>query len=285
MVLDVYLTNRKLVNMKILKQILSIIIVFTVISCNNSENSGPATLSVKLVDNPGDYENVFVEVVDVMVKYDNDSEDNFDEEDNDENGWESLGVINPGIYDLLELTGGVSLDLIDNEEIQSGTIKQIRLVLGENNTIVLAGEEEARPLRTPSAQQSGLKVMVNQAIEAGFNYDFILDFDVDESIVMAGNSENINLKPVLRASLEVNSGILSGEILPADIMVEVSATNGDIIASTFTNAGQFELLGLPAGIYSITITPDENSLLNGVTIENVEITVGETTILQTITLE
>ena len=270
--------------MKILKQILSIVVLFIMVSCNNSENSGPATLSVKLVDNPGDYENVFVEVVDVMVKYDNDSEPDT-EEDNDDNGWESLGIINSGIYDLLELTGGVSLDLVDNEDIQSGTIKQIRLVLGENNTIVLAGEEEARPLRTPSAQQTGLKVMVNQAIESGFNYDFILDFDVDESIVMAGNSGNINLKPVLRASLEVNSGILSGEILPADIMVEVSATNGDIIASTFTNMGQFELLGLPAGIYSITITPDENSLLNGVTVDNVEIIVGDTTVLETITLE
>jgi hypothetical protein len=36
--------------------------------------------------------------------------------------------------------------------------------------------------------------MVNQLILAEFNYDFILDFD--ESIVTAGNSGNINLKPV-----------------------------------------------------------------------------------------
>ncbi len=272
--------------MKFLKQVLSILVVFFVFSCNDSENStntdgtnGTAKLSMKLVDEPGDYENVFIEIIDVMVKYEN-------EDDNDENGWESIGIISPGIYDLLELTGGISLQLIDNEEIQTGTIKQIRLLLGDENSVVLEGEVEARELNTPSAQQSGLKVMVNEPILSGFNYDFILDFNVDESIVMAGNSGNIILKPVLRASLEVNSGSLIGNVLPSDIAIEIEATNGIINASTFTNdLGDFEISGLPEGIYTVTITPDENSMLNPVIVENVEVIIGETTILETIILE
>lgn len=52
--------------------------------------------------------------------------------------------------------------------------------------------------------------MINQTILAGFNYDFILDIDDDDdAIVRAGNSGNINLKPVLRARLEVNTGTLA----------------------------------------------------------------------------
>lgn len=268
--------------MKFLKQFFSILIVLLMFSCNDSENSEiteKAKFSVKLVDEPGDYENVFIEVIDVMIKYENDNEDS-------ESGWESIGIINPGIYDLLELTGGVSLQLIDNEDIQTGTIKQIRLILGDENSVMLEGETEARDLNTPSAQQSGLKVMVNQPILSGFNYDFILDFDVDESIVMAGNSGNINLKPVLRASLEVNSGSLIGNVLPSGIAIEVEASNGTINASTYTNdTGDFEILGLPEGVYTVTITPNEDSLFNPVIIENVVVTIGETTILESIVLQ
>lgn len=271
--------------MKLLKQLIATFLILFAFSCNNSDdsiNNSSPTLSIKLVDDPGDYEHVYVEVIDVKVKYD--SED-FDEDD-DVNGWQSVGVISPGVYDLLELTGGVSLQLVDDEEIEEGTIKQIRLILGDDNTVVLEGETEPRPLNTPSAQQSGLKIMVNQEIINGFNYDFILDFDVDESIVMAGNSGNINLKPVLRASLEINSGSIFGSVSPNDIPVEVEATNGIITASTFTDAsGNFEIHGLLSGIYTVTITPDDDAMLNPVLIDNVEVTVGQTTNLDTIVLE
>lgn len=271
--------------MKILKHfILAFLILFT-FSCNNSDdsrNSSSPKLSIKLVDDAGDYEHVYVEVLDVMVKYNNDG---FNEND-DENGWQSIGIISPGVYDLLELTGGVSLQLVDNEEIEEGTIKQIRLILGDDNSVVLEGEAEPRPLNTPSAQQSGLKIMVDQEVVNGFNYDFILDFDVDESIVMAGNSGNINLKPVLRASLEVNSGNIIGNVLPTGIAVEIEATNGTVTASTFTDvSGNFEIVGLPAGFYTVTITPDDDTMLVPVVIENVEVTVGQTTNLNTILLE
>ena len=271
--------------MKFLKQILSIFsMALLLVACNDSESSndsGTATLSVKLVDDPGDYQNVYVEVEDIMVKYDS---DDFDE--NDEGGWESIGILNPGVYDLLELTGGVSLELVNNETIPTGLIKQIRLILGDDNSVLLEGETEPRPLNTPSAQQSGLKIMIDQNINPGYNYDFILDFDVEESIVMAGNSGNINLKPVLRANLEVNSGIIAGNIQPNDIAAEVTVTNGLFSTTTYTNdLGEFEILGLPEGIYTVTVTPEASSLFTPVVIDNVEVNIGQTTNLDTVIFE
>lgn len=270
--------------MKVLKHFTVAFLVLLTFSCNNSDdstNSASPTLSIRLVDDAGDYEHVYVEVLDVMVKYDS---DDFNEDD--DNGWQSVGIISPGVYDLLELTGGVSLQLVDNEEIEEGTIKQIRLILGDDNSVVLEGEMEPRPLNTPSAQQSGLKIMVDQEIISGFNYDFVLDFDVDESIVMAGNSGNINLKPVMRASLEINSGTIAGNVLPNDISVEVEVTNGDITASTFTDtSGYFEIVGLPEGFYIVTITPDDDAMLDPVVVDDVEVTVGQITNLGTVTLE
>ncbi len=264
--------------LKTLKLIFVTLLIVTGISCdnepNNSDSQGPASISVRLQDMPGDYENVFVDVMDVMVKYDSDE---------GENGWQSLEAINTGVYDLLELTGGVDVLLVDNYEIPSGVLKQVRLVLGEENSVVIEGD--TLPLSTPSAQQSGLKIHVNQALEPNINYTFLLDFDVDESIVMAGNSGNIILKPRLRASVEALSGIIIGSVVPADVQTEITATNGTDTISAFADSdGNFMLVGLPEGSYTVTITPDTSSELAEQTIENVEVTVGNTTDLGEIIL-
>ncbi|MGF1557184.1 DUF4382 domain-containing protein [Paucihalobacter sp.] len=253
------------------------------VGCTDSTDNPPSetsSISIKLVDNPGDYDNVFVEVVDVMIKY----QDNNNQNQDPESGWQSLQLVNSGVYDLLELTGGVDLLLVDNYDIPSGIIQQIRLVLGDDNSIVIDGE--TFPLNTPSAQQSGLKIQINQAVEPNFNYTFILDFDAHESIVMAGNSDNIILKPVLRASLEAASGIISGIVLPADVAVLITATNGDFETSTFSDdAGNFMFAGLAEGVYNLTFTPDDESLLTAQTFNNVTVTVGETSDIGTIILE
>lgn len=53
-------------------------------NCNgDATSSGTSGVTVKMVDNPGDFDNVFFEVVDVMVKYQNSSDENQDEE----SGW------------------------------------------------------------------------------------------------------------------------------------------------------------------------------------------------------
>ncbi len=244
---------------------------------NDTNTSGPGTanISVKLMDEPGDYDNVFVEVVDVMVKY---------ESDDTENGWISLEAINTGTYDLLELTGGVDVLLADDYEIPAGELKQLRVILGENNTIVVDGE--TFELKTPSAQQSGLKIHVSQMLEPNISYTFLLDLDVDESIIMAGNSGNIILKPVIRATVEAFTGSISGNVSPIEVLSEISATNGIDTISSFTDEnGNFLLVGLEEGTYTVTITPDLASGLTSQTLENVEVIVGEITELGAIILE
>lgn len=268
--------------MKYLKQIKLILLLFStlLIGCGSDDSSsnskGTSSITVRLMDNPGDFENVFVEVVDVMVKIDDTSDE--------DQGWQSLDPINTGVYDLLELTGGLNVLLVDDFQIPSGTLNQIRLVLGENNSIVIDGE--TLPLNTPSAQQSGLKIQVNETLDANIAYTFLLDFDVDESIVIAGNSGNINLKPIIRASIEANSGAVSGSITPASVQTEITATNGLDIISAFTDEnGLFVLTGLSAGTYTITVTPDVSSEFSIQTFESIEVSVGNTTDLGVIVLE
>lgn len=246
----------------------------SVLSCNNDDSSsttedGMTSISVKLVDEPGDYDHVYVDVKDVMIKMS--SIDMDDDVEVDEEGWQSLNAINTGVVDLLDLTGGVNVLLVDNYEILAGELEEIRLILGDDNTIVIDGE--TFDLKTPSAQQSGLKIKVDETLQAGFGYTFILDFNVDKSIVMAGNSDNINLKPVMRATIEAATGSISGSILPADVPTEVTAwIDGNEIATTNTDdMGNFLLLGLEPASYTLTFTPSMDSGYEEGTIEGVDV--------------
>src|SRR5690554_5908812 len=234
-------------------------------ACSNDDNSsnteGNAKLALRLTDAPGDYEAVFIDVEEVVLKYNGGQEDRV------------LGI-EGGIYDLLELTAGVNV-LLFNDEVPSGDISQIRLILGEENSIVVDGE--VLPLDTPSAQQSGLKIQVHQTLEAGVLYEFILDFDVDKSIVAQGNG-GYSLKPVIRATTTAKSGAISGKVFPADILTMVTAVDGDTEVSSYTNqSGNFLLSAVPEGVYTITIQADINLGISPIIIEEVTVARGEVT--------
>ena len=234
--------------------ILALLMVVTIQSCTNGSNemiAETARVQLKLVDAPGDYLHVNIEIMDIQY---NSSEDN--------EGWVSLGKGEdyPMNVDLTELIAGNSLILADTI-IPSGMMKQIRLVLSENNTLVVENEvgeaDEPVHLDTPSAQQSGLKLKLDEELEPGYSYTFILDWDVQSSIVKAGNSGKYNLKPVIRVNAEVNSGsimgTLNGDLVNDEIDAPVALENatveiynnplsdGDVsIASTKTTAsGEF----------------------------------------------
>ena len=251
-----------------------ILLIFGFVACSNDDNGssaqGTSRMSVKLVDAPGDYDAVFIDVRDVVIKY------------NGGNDEVSIGNVNAGIYDLLELTGGVSVLLVD-DELPSGSISQIRLILGDSNTIVVDGQ--TFPLNTPSAQQSGLKIQVNETLEAGIFYEFILDFDVDKSIVALGNG-GYNLKPVIRANTVAESGSISGNVVPVGIQTLITAYNGTDEISAFADiaTGNFVLSGVPSGSYTVTFAADVSTGFPLVVLENIVVVNGSITPMGTIVL-
>ena len=242
-------------------------------SPSNGVPKETSAITIRLSDAPGDYKKVNIDVRDIMIK---------DNTSSDDDGWISIGNTPPGgmIYDLLELTGGVTVMLTDTV-IPSTYLGQVRLILGDNNTIVLNDDEGTIiPLKTPSAQQSGLKVKVDQTLLGGISYDFLLDFDVDKSIVKAGNSGNYNLHPVLRVTTIANSGAIKGTITNIVDAKKVLATVevGTETVSTYTDdAGVFQLNGVPPGTYTVTLTPDPTSGLLVKMITDVVVVNGEVT--------
>lgn len=258
-----------------LKLVLFFAISLSLIACSDDDNlnnneQGNARMSIRMVDNPGDYDEVNVDVEDIVLKY------------NNQEGEIEVENINDDIYNLLELTGGVSVMLTDDEEVPAGDLSQIRLVLGEDNTIVVDGE--TYPLQTPSAQQSGLKLNVNTSLEEGITYAYILDFDVEASIVEQGNGGYL-LKPVIRIEAVAETGIISGNVLPSTASCLVTASNANTSISTYTNAsGAFELNGVPEGTYTVTIEPESGLGLTTQTLNDIEVTNGEITAIGEIDL-
>ena len=249
-----------------LKRIFTIaVIILSLIfiqSCNNDDEDNTARVQLKLVDLPGDYLEVIVNIVDVQYN------------SGDEEGWRSFESFEGAqLVDLTDLVGGVNLVLSD-EIIPAGTLKQIRLVLGDGNTLMIEGETEGEdetfPLETPRAQQSGLKLNLNEELEAGFSYTFILDWDVQKSIVKTESDKYI-LKPVIRVEAEANSGsiegVVTGEKTDDDVegavklnkvLVELykyDSNEGDepFATTTTTEDGYFIFEGLPTVNYEIEI--------------------------------
>lgn len=274
--------------MKYLKSVLGAVVIIMalllMVNCesDNSSKNETARVQLKLVDEPGDYLEVNIEIIDIQYK----------SSDDDEN-WESFTPEDgyPINVDITELIAGNSL-LLTDEVVPVGILKQVRLVLSDNNTLKIEGEDELIPLETPSAEQSGLKLKFDKELEAGFVYSFILDWNVQKSIVKAGNSGKYILKPVIKVNAEVSSGSISGKVIEiieevetpiANQAVEVYSTDDILVKDTFTNEnGDFVIQGLEAGNYILKITKQDYKVYESSTV-NVE--VGNVKSVGTIVLE
>ncbi|SEA27814.1 protein of unknown function [Flavobacterium gillisiae] len=258
--------------MKKLNVILSLIMFgFLLNSCNNDNAQASYPYSVSMTDAPGPYQQVNVDVIGVEIKGE---------------GSESITLnVIPGIYDLLKLSNGVE-KLIATDTLEISKISQIRLILGTRNTVVLDGI--TYPLSTPSAEQSGLKLQVHQTLQEGIMYHVLLDFDANKSIVKLGNG-GYKLKPVIRTVETAISGAIKGTITPIGALAVATATNLVTLETYSTNVnveGKFLVMGLPAGKYSLTITPDITIVpaLKEVKVDNIDVEIGQTKIIAAISL-
>lgn len=237
------------------------------VSCQREEN---AKLVIRLTDSPGDYEAVNIDLQCIEV--------------HGEGGWTQLPNVNSGVYNLLDLTDGKETLLVSSD-YPAGKISQIRLILGDNNSISLDGKD--LPLETPSAQQSGLKLLFNAELTAGITYSILLDFDAAKSVVETGSGKR-NLKPVIKVISDALDGAISGEVSPEELTVAVFAIDGlDTLGTNYVKEGttNFFIGGLPAGSYTLSFDPGEMSGYGGATKEDVIVALGKITPTGNTTLE
>ena len=242
-------------------------LLMAAVGCGSEDNE--ARLIIKLVDSPAAYEAVNVDIRGIRVHSSDAAGEN-------EGGWVDLPGSDVGVVNLLDYTGGTELTLVDTR-FPEGRISQIRLLLGDKNSVVVGGD--ARSLMTPSAQQSGLKLNVHETLLAGITYEFLLDFDAARSVVRTGNGMFI-LKPVIRVITRTLSGAIKGEVMPAAENVAVYALMGqDTLGSSYAPAGQasFMVSGLPEGRYRLVLDPGSESAFAVLSLSDVDVTTGQVT--------
>lgn len=216
--------------------VLPLVVVLMASACSNDgdKGDGVAHINMFLTDAPAEYEAVYIDIQ--SVEFITDA------------GTLTFNLLNPGVYNLLQFNSGVDTLMI-SEDISPRTVSQIRLILGDNNSVVVDGVNY--PLETPSAQSSGLKLNVHYTFEAGIVYNLWLDFDAEQSIVEQGSGDYL-LKPVIRVYTEAESGAIAGNIFPLAAASYMSAiTPTDTFGTTINADGTFLIGGLVSGSYDV----------------------------------
>lgn len=254
-----------------------VMISLIVISCDSDDSlvQGKSKLEVRLTDDPGNYDAVYIDIRDVQINISSDSSE----------GWQSLQGVNQGIYNLLDLVNDKDT-LLALADIPTGRLQQMRLILGPENSVVVDGQEY--DLKTPSAQQSGFKLNIHQDVQAGILYTILLDFDVAKSIVRTGN-KNYILKPVIRTILNeagYQTGDIKGWVVPDSVLTSVLAIQGqDTIASSYTDStGGYMIKGLNPGSYDVHYLPTDSTWNKGLK-TGVHVNPRQTTVVDTVYLQ
>jgi hypothetical protein len=220
---------------------------------NNNSTGEDTPMKIRLTDNPGNYDEVNVHIIGIEIIR--------------EGGRMTLPT-QQGIFNLLDYAGANDTILADTL-VPTGRINQIRLILGDSNTVVVDGV--SYPLQTPSAQQSGLKINVQSDIIPGVAYDWTLDFDAARSIVFTGNGNYI-LKPVIRLIKDAVSGSIVGAFAPASASGAAYAITGtDTFGAIPNSSGSFIISNLNTGTYDVwmqTATGFSDTIISGVSVIN-----------------
>lgn len=177
-------------------------------------------------------------------------------------GWSEV-VLNPAKrINLLDLTNGV-LDELGQTPLPAGKYTQLRMILADNNgsnplanSVKVTGSTTEVALRTPSGQQSGVKTNINIDIAANKLADFVIDFDACKSVVVAGNSGQYLLKPVVSVIprfISAVAGFVNVGLAGGATSVSVQQ-NGLVIKSTTPDAsGKFLLQPVAPGSYTLVL--------------------------------
>tara|TARA_R110002111_G_scaffold204953_3_gene269643 strand:+ start:10458 stop:11027 length:570 start_codon:yes stop_codon:yes gene_type:complete len=166
------------------------IILVCLTSCNKddvNEDANLSTVNVKLKSTIGELNKVYLEIEGVQLRV--------KENENAPNAWLSLNVINQGTYNAYDLREGSELLLVDNFEIESTFIYEIRLVLGNNNFIDLNNILYSLDV-TNSGNALPSNLVRTELVKNRF-YEFVIDIDIDKSVNFNEDENMMVLNPKL----------------------------------------------------------------------------------------
>lgn len=188
---------------------------------------------------------------------------------------------NGRMFDLLQLQNGNTAEL-GAFYLAAGSYNQMRLILGTNNTVYVneGSGYVTKPLQTPGAQTSGVKITSGFTITDQGYTTLLLDFDASQSVKYAGNK--YQLSPTIRvlsadtsqAFFSLTPTAVAGQNLTPPLATGITtdtslAVNG-LMALRSMNVGNNVALNSNAYVLGSC----DASAINGCLAENLELQVG-----------
>ncbi len=239
---------------KIAGVIVSFMIMTLIVGCGGDSTSSTSTknsiLSLSITDAPPklgeDVTEVNIAVIGIEYNY--------------EGNWTEATEFVPQTFNLLDLQNGKSLHLGDFI-VPPGQYSEIRFKLAapekEENVRsnpdcnITFADGSSVPLFVPSGSSSGYKGKGDFNITANAKIEVMADFDVQKSIVVAGNSGKYLLKPVIRLVVTELSSTIQGTVVD---IADYNSTEPESLAVYSYNAG--------------TYTEDEENEVDGIRFSN-----------------
>ena len=295
---------------KTLRIFASVIFATLIVGCGGGGTSGTTTsststgtLALSMTDAPlklgDDVTEVNIAVIGIEYNY--------------EGNWTKAEDFAPQTFNLLELQNGKSLHLGDMV-LPAGHYTEIRFILAaptkesevksNPDCNITFSDGTSVPLFVPSGAQSGFKGKGDFDITANAKIAVTADFDVQKSIVVAGNSGKYLLKPVIRLVVTELSGMIQGTIVDIN---EYNATTESFVVYAYENGtysteeetpnsdgivfgnsissanvmsdGNFTLSYLEEGIYTLVTALYTNNELSGIvdSVDGIQVSTGTTT--------
>ncbi|WP_156033020.1 DUF4382 domain-containing protein [Sediminibacter sp. Hel_I_10] len=173
-------------NLSTYKSILfSLFILVMLSSCSNDSeglNDSQSVVSVKLKSASEDTNRLMLDIESVKLM--------IGDNEFDANSWLPLATINRGVQNLSQYNEGAELVLVENALVPAGKIKKIKLILGDNNVIVIDNVTKKLVAQDGEIAPSNI---VSTTLAANKSYEFILEFEADNSVVIA--NDDINFRP------------------------------------------------------------------------------------------
>jgi hypothetical protein len=242
------------------------------------QTNQPSKLTVYLTDHQTPvFDSVFIDIQKLEVKLEDDTLAN--------GGWFTLSI-RAGVYNILRFRNGLDT-LFGTATLPNNRIRKIRLTLGTQNSVMK--DNRSFPLKVKDNERQVIANIDNSNFDivSSGQVMFWIDFDAGRSIQVdnsgSGNNNGYKLRSHIKIFTHRNTGRIEGRVLPLAANPIIKAFIGaDTVTAIPDNDGEFKIVGLNAGIYSVLF--DGNNGYRDTTINNVIVRTGEDTHLPTITL-
>ena len=156
--------------------LISLLAIILFSSCSKEEESTTlenSLVNVKLIGTQTQLSRLNLEILDVQLRV--------LEDENDPKAWLSLNTINTGIHDLTDFTGNHVITLVDFEQVPSEFIYNIKIVLGDENSVVKNNIEYVVDIES-EYENASVNILEKQLVENAGSLSFSLSDEEMQSI-------------------------------------------------------------------------------------------------------